>query len=261
MGQAQKMIETQSSLDRSKYLRGVDLSKHNAKFSYYGDYDFVIAKATEGKTYTDPYWTHHITNALEYGCYIGAYHYARPDNNKPVDEVLNFINAIAPYYKSGMLLVLDWEGDAWNYPIDWAIEWLTKVKEWCGITPIFYASASRLVGDVEKIAKAGFPLWSADYSSNAVDNTRKGCFDDWLLRQYCSYPYDKDIFNGGENKWKEVTKQVDSIVTTEPPKQTEPTNDEFVADIPKECECCFCTALRSAGWKLNEAELDTLAEQ
>lgn len=241
------------------YLYGIDISKWQDESIYatFDKYEFVIAKATEGKTYTDPMFVKHINRALEEEKLIGAYHYARPDNNNAKDDALNFVNAIGPYYKTGMLLALDWEQKSWNYPIEWAIEWLELVYKWTGIKPVFYASAGLLTTDCDKIEKAGFGLWSADYSTRSLKDTRTNPFSNWVLRQIGSNPVDQDVFNGNYEKWKEITTPEWLNEVPDVPKSTE---EEKEKDKPVECDCTVCSLLRKYGYILKEESILNLSK-
>lgn len=259
MGWTSRMYENGDTLNRKNYLRGCDVSKHQSALTdEMFNLDFMIIKATEGVTYTDPKFHSHITNALERGLLVGAYHYARPDNNNsPVDEALNFVNAIGTYYKSGMVLALDWESKAWNYSIDWAIEWLEKIREWTGITPVFYASGGLLKSECKKIEERGFGLWVADYSANSIFATRTKPFDDWVIRQYASAPFDLDVLNGNEEMWKKWSTQKVPVVEEVP---TPPNVEENENDKPKDCTCCFCSAMRRLGYRLNDETINQIVK-
>ena len=69
-------------IDISKWQKGLILS--NIKF------DFVIIKATEGATYTDPNFLDFVKQAKNLGKPYGFYHFARPENNSAHAEVVNF---------------------------------------------------------------------------------------------------------------------------------------------------------------------------
>ena len=83
-----------NGIDISEYQRNINLSLV--------DCDFVIVKATEGKTYSDPFFFQHIENAKKLGKLLGFYHFARPENNNPHDEVLNFLNSVRGYIGEGI---------------------------------------------------------------------------------------------------------------------------------------------------------------
>lgn len=57
--------------------------------------DFVVVKATEGKTYTDAAMIRHIAGAKSRGIPVGAYHFGRPQSD-PGDQARFYHAACAP---------------------------------------------------------------------------------------------------------------------------------------------------------------------
>lgn len=170
-------------------LQGCDISKWQGEGFDVSDQDFVIVKATEGRTYTDPLFYKHITNAIKQNKLIGAYHYARPENNTAEEEAENFVSAIKQYI-GNCLLALDWEGTALNYPVQWALDWLLEVERLTGVVPLIYCSES-YVKNLKIIAENGNGLWCAKWSE-----PKPKCqpFSVLALWQHTNTPYDKDIF-------------------------------------------------------------------
>lgn len=202
-------------------LYGCDISKWQGKdFDISGE-DFVIAKATEGKTYTDPCFHHNIEKARKVKKLIGAYHYARPENNTAKEEAQNFVTAVKPYV-GNCLLALDWEGTALNYPIEWALEWLKEVERLTGVKPLIYCS-EWVVKKLQIIADNGNGIWCAKWSETAPNV--KPTFSVMAMWQYTSNPYDKDKFFGTEESWQ---KYCDSSLEVEEEEGN------------SSCGCAFC---------------------
>lgn len=191
-------------------LRGFDFSKHNNDNIFEDGLkkgDFIIIKATEGRTYTDPKFHERIPRIKDGLC--GAYHYARPDNNTAEKEVENFYNAIKPYLSDTMITVLDWEGNALNYSFDWALKFCKLLEEKTHRPCIIYGSASV----IKKYASQWKYWWTAHYYK-----CEDGCSHDnveEVLTQYTSTPYDMDVFHGNREDWlvlcggkKDVTTKV-----------------------------------------------------
>lgn len=191
-------------------LRGIDVSHwqtENTVLAEIDNCDFVIIKATEGKTYTDNMFTTHLKNAMQKGKLIGVYHYARPENNNYKDEVENFLKSFSNV--SGKALpILDWEGNSWNFSIDWCINWLDYFYEKTGIKPFLYISASRYK-NLPKYIKDNYPLWIASYGTNDGMRQDKALSkyvpsEFVTMWQYTSKPLDRDIFFGNVEKWKSM---------------------------------------------------------
>lgn len=203
-------------------LNGADISHWQGSDFDVTQHDFIIAKATEGRSYTDELFNHNIEKTLKANKLIGAYHYARPENgNSAKDEANHFVNIVKPLIGK-CLLALDWEGEALHYPIDWAVEWLNEVERLTGVKPLIYCSASYLP-KCGKVAENGNGVWVAKWSDTAPNV--KPTFSVMALWQYTSTPYDKDKFFGDANAWSKYCE-------TRLPLETE--------DGEHSCGCSFC---------------------
>ena len=203
-----------NGVDISKWQGGLDLSKIKC--------DFVIIKATEGKTYTDSCFFKHLNNALKIGKPIGFYHYARPENNSPHDEVDNFLKAVGDFIGQGVPF-LDWESSA-KYNVDWAFNWLKEFYSRTGVKPLIYMSQSVVnTYDWSKVAPK-FGLWVAKYRDNVIDynydmsNAGSQPLVKWWETYYMwqwtskgrlngyGYDLDCDEFYGEKSLWDELKK-------------------------------------------------------
>ena len=150
-----------NGIDISKWQNGLVLSKVAC--------DFVIIKATEGKTYRDPNFLDFVKQATALGKNIGFYHFARPDNNaNPKDEAQNFYNVVKNYVGKAVL-VLDWESSK-KSNVTWAKQWLDEVYRLTGVKPMIYMSESVVNSyNWSEVAKADYGLWVARYRDNNPD--------------------------------------------------------------------------------------------
>lgn len=185
------------------FMLGADFSHHNwnnRKNLNPSYLNFVILKATEGKTYTDSRmheWLQLIADTRgETGApFIWFYHYARPENgNEPCEEAQHFIETIEPHLMN-CGIALDFEGEALKTPHceRWAQEWLRQVHAASGnhTIPLFYTSAAH-THKFPNIAKE-FPLWVAHYNTS---KPRVDCWKSPTMWQITSQPFDIDIFYG-----------------------------------------------------------------
>ena len=94
---------------------------------------------------------------------VGAYHFARPDNNTPDTEAEHFLRIARPI-RGELLPVLDWEHEPPTAA--WALRFLGAVEAAIGATPIFYTFPDflRRTGSFEALRR--FPLWFAAYGAN-----------------------------------------------------------------------------------------------
>lgn len=198
-----------NGIDISEYQRNINLSLVAC--------DFVIVKATEGKTYSDPFFFQHIENAKRLGKLLGFYHFARPENNNPHDEVVNFLNSVRNYIGEGIPF-LDWESSG-KYDVTWAKAWLDEFYSITGVKPVIYMSESvTRAYDWSKVAPT-YPLWIARYRdynpdynydmSNAGKSPVPIFWDTYIMWQWTSSGrldgyggnLDCDLFYGERAEW------------------------------------------------------------
>lgn len=200
-------------------LRGCDISHWQGECFDFSDCDFVILKATEGKTYTDTCFRLNIERALVQDKLVGAYHFARPENNTAKDEAVNFVKSVKPYIGK-CLLALDWEATALKYPVEWALDWLLEVERLTGVAPLIYCSES-YVKNLAIIAENGNGLWCAKWGEEKPNFKP---FNELALWQYTSKPHDKDIFYGNADAWN---------LYCQPSRKAEKHECEFCKDFEK----------------------------
>ena len=147
-------------IDISNHQRGLDLSKI--------DCDFVIIKATEGKSYVDKSCDGFFQQALSLGKKLGVYHFANNSDNTAKQEADWFIQNTRGYIGKA-IPVLDWEDNITDN-VSWALEWLQRVEEAYGCKPLIYMSESVVNRhDWSPVANANYGIWVAKYRDNLPD--------------------------------------------------------------------------------------------
>ena len=147
-------------IDISNHQRGLDLSKI--------DCDFVIIKATEGKSHVDQYCDGFFQQALSLGKKLGVYHFANNSDNTAKQEADWFINNTRGYIGKA-IPVLDWEDNVTDN-VPWALEWLQRVERAYGCKPLIYMSESVVNRhDWSPVANANYGIWVAKYRDNLPD--------------------------------------------------------------------------------------------
>lgn len=147
-------------IDVSNHQRGMDLSKV--------DCDFVIIKATEGKSFVDPSCDTFFQQALSLGKKLGVYHFANNSDNTPEQEADWFVNNTKGYIGKA-IPVLDWEDNV-KYDVSWALKWLQLVEQAYGCKPLIYMSESTVNSyDWSSVANANYGLWVAKYRDKNAD--------------------------------------------------------------------------------------------
>lgn len=156
-------------------LRGVDIASYQYRMNC-GDSegDFFIVKATQGISYTNPYFSMHYSQAVSAGKLVGAYHYA--SGGDPVKEADFFLGVVGSRV-GNCVLALDWEHNAGggenpvfntSKEVEWCRKFAERVHAKTGVWPLFYTSASvTRRRDWSPVAK-NCPLWLAQYGSTAI---------------------------------------------------------------------------------------------
>ncbi len=191
---------------------------------------FAWAKATEGMSYTDAYFTLNEANAKAAGIPIGAYHFARPSSNPNItgansadSEAAFFWSVVSNYVKAGgsyMVPMLDWEDTGITAAAGFTATTMSAwVNQWCntisnnarlngvaGMQPIVYTGTwfSR-PGTYAGLTTAvtNWPSWIAAYPANPSPQT-SGPSDtfpwtSWTMWQYADTNWsggDSDVFHG-----------------------------------------------------------------
>ena len=182
----------------SQTILGIDVAHHQGDINWQlvsaDGKVFAYVKATEGMTYTDPKFITNITNGNSAGLIMGAYHYARPDNNTAIQDANNFINVAGSYIGNGNLPpALDLEDTAGLPTLDsqfsstelsnWVEQWLITVENQTGIRPIIYTTSH--YANYLNNSLNSYELWIAKPGTSATSPpTNLGIWNDWIIKQY-----------------------------------------------------------------------------
>ena len=204
---------------------GIDVSHYDGSINWGGvqtsGVSFAWAKATENTNFIDYTFTTNETSAVAAGVLIGAYHFARYNQNTGkagADAEANYFWATAQnYVKRGgyyLMPMLDVEITPTNYTKTTLSQW---VNEWCAkvvslarannvlVTPVIYSSSSFANTWFDSTVTQWIP-WIANWNGQdpqigAPSGT--GPWPTWIVWQYtdsASVPgvgtADGDVFNG-----------------------------------------------------------------
>lgn len=151
-------------------MNGIDIAGHQKGINLaVVPCDFVIIKATQGKTFVNPEFNAQIIQALSLGKYVGVYHYA---NGAGVDvEADHFIDVVRPYLGK-VILCVDWENNRKNGIDDnpkfaagdykYCEQLLVAIEKKTGITPFLYMSKSVARQFKWEVGRT-YPFWCAQY--------------------------------------------------------------------------------------------------
>lgn len=143
-------------------MNGIDISGHQSGINLQAvPFDFVIIKATQGKSFVNKDFNRTTTEALTMGKCVGVYHYI---NGAGVDaEVTHFLKTIDKYLGS-VILAVDWEEQdnaVWRKHA-YCVQVAQEIKKRTGITPFLYMSKS-VCREYNWAEVSSYPLWCAQY--------------------------------------------------------------------------------------------------
>jgi len=201
---------------------------------------FAFIKATEGSSYTNPYFAGDWSATAAAGIYRGAYHFARPSIGTAVKQAEYFLSRAGLADASGDLPpVLDLEATGGLGVVAlrrWTDTWLRTVQERTGRTPIIYTSPSFWETHLgNSTAFTGYPLWIAHYR---VTSPRvPGGWPDWTFWQTTnagrvrgiSGDVDLNTFGGAP---AELAALANAVPVQREPVPTEPVPTEPVPAVP-----------------------------
>lgn len=159
---------------RDGHLTGVDVSHWQGKVGWRAARDagvrFVIAKATDGRSFVDGQYARNRLKADELGLLFTAYHFARPSGGSAdaIAEADHFVDT-ARLLGRHMLPVLDLElhgGLGTAKLIRWTKAWLARVESRLGVKPMIYTGPvfwQERMGNSRWFADNGYRLWIAHW--------------------------------------------------------------------------------------------------
>jgi lysozyme len=162
------------------YLEGIDVSNWQGRPRWRQVRDagvqFVIAKASEGRTWTDGQYARNHRLARKLGIPFTAYHFARPGKGAK-DAIIEADNFVAAAQLRGrdLVPVLDLEdngGLGVRRLRRWVKTWLQRVESRVGVKPMIYASPmfwAKKMGDSTWFANNGYRLWVAHWGVDQPD--------------------------------------------------------------------------------------------
>src|SRR5918911_170431 len=117
-------------------MRGVDVNGAKGAIDWHrvraAGFEFALLKASEGRTFDDERFAFNRRAAKAAGLVVGAYHFARPDNNSPQAEAAHFLRIARPQ-RGELLPALDWEHKPPKG--SWAVKFLQVVEREIGAPP------------------------------------------------------------------------------------------------------------------------------
>ncbi|EEF58464.1 GH25 family lysozyme [Pedosphaera parvula] len=205
---------------------GVDVSNNNGSINWTtiknGGISFAWAKANEGTTFTDGFYSSNISNGKAAGVVMGAYDFARPAANSPTAEANYFWNIVKNTVAADgktLMPALDFEdfsGHAGASSFsDWANQWCNSIKSKAAangvsITPVIYTTTGEACSFDGSVAQWGAWIAQPDNGNPQTGNAWEdggcqpwgsGAWDVWQYHWPSSAGntlafMDRDVFNG-----------------------------------------------------------------
>ncbi len=195
------------------FVYGIDISHYqnneiDSIIKYNDSLDYIICKATEGVTYTDPKFLQNWKMIKENKFLRGAYHFYRTADD-PLTQATFFLDAISDIESTDIPPIIDFEegGIDKTQSVDTIQStlqiFLNEIEGKSKSKPIIYTDLTTANKYLNKAVFSDYPLWIANYNgkeSPDIPETWKN--KGWLIWQrYSTYPIngvsnDFDIFNG-----------------------------------------------------------------
>jgi len=218
---------------QAQNVLGIDISHHQGDVNWTlvanDGKVFAFVKATEGFTYDDPNFQTYMTEGNNAGVVMGAYHFARPDNNSATDEANHFVSVAHNYIGAGFLPpVLDLEDPNSSTHLDqlfsatqltnWVQTWMDRVEALTGVKPVIYLNSN--YANYLHATLNNYPLWiakpgtSPDSQPNDIGN-----WNDWEFKQYSwtgsvngiSGDVDLDSYNGSAADFNQMLQDIANL--------------------------------------------------
>jgi lysozyme len=145
---------------------------------------FAFTKATEGTTYTNPYFATNWARIKSAGLIRGAYHFGRPGTD-PVVQANKFCDVVRPT-TGDLQMVLDLEvtdGKSPSQVRSWTVAFLNRVQARTGRPGIIYTGFYFWRDSAGNGSNLNCPLWVAAYTSSPT-NYVPAAWSTWSFWQY-----------------------------------------------------------------------------
>lgn len=164
-------------------VEGVDVSSHQGNVNWSSLWSsgvrFAYVKATEGTSYTNPYFTQQYNGSYNVGMIRGAYHFALPNNSSGTAQANYFVDHGGGWSKDGKTLpgVLDIEynpygstcyGLSQGAMVNWIRDFTNRYKARTGRDAVIYTTTNwwtQCTGNNGGFGNTN-PLWIARYASS-----------------------------------------------------------------------------------------------
>lgn len=210
-----------SVTDKNGILSGIDISHFQGDEidnlnSNTSPLTFVICKATEGLTYTDPDFKNNWTMIKQKGFIRGAYHFYHCADD-PAQQADFFLATVGTFETTDFPPIVDFEENSIDKSCDTStiqtnlLQFLSILEQKTGKKPILYTDNNIGNSEITNPAFADYPLWIADYNTGTAPTVPAVWKDkSWAIWQKTanysngSYTNDYDVFNGDNEAFSKL---------------------------------------------------------
>ncbi|MEU0333967.1 lysozyme [Streptomyces sp. NPDC006193] len=203
---------------RASQTEGVDVSSHQGdvdwKTLWGAGTKWAYTKASEGTSYTNPYFTQQYNGSYDIGMVRGAYHFATPDTAGGAAQADYFVQHGGGWSKDGKTLPgaldIEWNpygddcyGKSPSAMVSWIRDFLNRYRTRTGRDAVIYTATSWWTQCTGGYAGFGGtnPLWIARYATT-VGPLPAGWSTHTMWQYTSTGPTvgDHDRFNGSQDK-------------------------------------------------------------
>ncbi|MEV4431521.1 lysozyme [Streptomyces sp. NPDC049555] len=201
-------------------VEGVDVSSHNGNVAWSTLWNkgarFAYIKATEGTSYTNPYFAQQYNGSYDRGMIRGSYHFALPANSSGAEQADFFVDHGGGWSGDGRTLpgVLDMEYNPYGDTcygmsagdlIGWMADFFATFRARTGRDAVVYTTTTwwkRCTGNYGGFGSYN-PLWIPRYGSSAGELPNGWGFHTlWQYTDSGSTVGDHNRFNGSYSRLK-----------------------------------------------------------
>ncbi|MDF9815594.1 lysozyme [Streptomyces sp. SPB162] len=197
---------------------GMDVSGYQGNVNWSAAWSnggrFAYVKATEGTSYTSPYFAQQYNGSYNIGMIRGSYHFALPDNSGGAAQADYFVNHGGGWSRDGKTLpgALDIEYNPYGATcyglsagsmVNWIAAFSNEYRARTGRYPTIYSSTNwwtQCTGNSSAFS-ANNPLWIPRYSTSVgALPAGWGFHTIWQYADSGVFPGDQDRFNGAYDR-------------------------------------------------------------
>ena len=201
---------------------GLDVSSHQGEVDWAAvarnGGKFAYSKATEGISYTNPFFAQQYNGSFAAGLTHGAYHFALPDVSDGPAQANYFVDHGGGWSRDGKTLPgaldIEWNpsgaecyGLSQSGMVQWILDFSDTYHARTGVWPVIYTAQlwwQDCTGNRGDFTSTN-PLWVARYSSSpGVLPYAWTVYTFWQYADSGTFPGDQDEFNGGYDRLQAI---------------------------------------------------------